>query len=82
MFHRTRGAIEAHLTIVFTALAVSKTVQNRTGLAVANVIKELRPLRSDRRHPRHQTEIRARHVHRTASHPRRDPWPKSHALRK
>lgn len=46
MFHRTRDAIEAHLTIVFTALAVSRTVQNRTGLAVANVIKQLRPLRS------------------------------------
>ncbi|APX02262.1 IS1634 family transposase [Arthrobacter sp. QXT-31] len=46
MFHRTRDAIEAHLTIVFTALAVSRTIQNRTGLAVANVIKQLRPLRS------------------------------------
>ncbi len=41
-----RDAIEAHLTIVFSALAVSRTVQNRTGLAVANVIKQLRPLRS------------------------------------
>jgi hypothetical protein len=46
MFHRTRDAIEAHLTIVFTALAVSRTVQNRTGLAVRNVVKQLRPLRS------------------------------------
>lgn len=46
MFHRTRDAIEAHLTIVFSALAISRTVQNRTGLAVANVIKQLRPLRS------------------------------------
>jgi transposase len=46
MFHRTRDAIEAHLTVVFTALAVSRTVQNRTGLAIANVIKQLRPLRS------------------------------------
>jgi hypothetical protein len=34
MFHRTRDAIEAHLTIVLT------------GLAIANVIKQLRPLRS------------------------------------
>lgn len=46
IFHRTRDAIEAHLTIVFTALAVSRTIQNSTGLAVANVIKQLRPLRS------------------------------------
>jgi len=46
MFVRTRDAIEAHLTIVFTALAVSREVQNRTGLAIRNVIKQLRPLRS------------------------------------
>ena len=46
MFARTRDAIEAHLTIVFTALAVSREVQNRTGLAVRNVVRQLRPLRS------------------------------------
>ena len=46
MFHCTRDAIEAHLTIVFTALAVSHCIQQRTGLAIAKVIKQLRPLRS------------------------------------
>ena len=46
MFHHTRDAIEAHLTIVFTALAVSRHVQNLTGLAIRNVIRQLRPLRS------------------------------------
>jgi hypothetical protein len=46
MFHHTRDAIEAHLTIVFTALAVSREVQRRTGLAIRNVIRQLRPLRS------------------------------------
>ncbi|MEE6289353.1 IS1634 family transposase [Georgenia sp. MJ173] len=46
MFHRTRDAIEAHLTIVFTALAVSREVQARTGLAIRNVVRQLRPLRS------------------------------------
>jgi hypothetical protein len=46
MFHRTRDAIEAHLTIVFTALAVAREVQARTGLAIRNVVKQLRPLRS------------------------------------
>lgn len=46
MFHRTRDAIDAHLTIVFTALAVARDVQDRTGLALRNVIKQLRPLRS------------------------------------
>ncbi len=46
MFHRTRDAIEAHLTIVFTALAVARAVQEATGLAIGNVVKQLRPLRT------------------------------------
>src|SRR5919108_3102818 len=46
IFHRTRDAIEAHLTIVFTALAVSREAQNRTGLAIGNLVRQLRPLRS------------------------------------
>lgn len=46
IFARTRDAIEAHLTIVFTALAVSRTVQNRTGLSIRRVLRTLQPLRS------------------------------------
>ena len=46
MFVRKRDAIEAHLTIVFTALAVARETQARTGLAIRNVIRQLRPLRS------------------------------------
>ena len=46
MFNRVRDAIEAHLTIVFAALAVSHCVQARTGLAIGKVVKQLRPLRS------------------------------------
>lgn len=46
MFVRTRDAIEAHLTIVFTALAVAREAQNRTGLAIRNLVRQLRPLRS------------------------------------
>jgi hypothetical protein len=46
MFAHTRDAIEAHLTIVFTALAVSRELQTRTGLALRNVVRQLRPLRS------------------------------------
>ena len=46
MFHHQRESIEAHLTIVFTALAVSREVQNRTGLAIRNIVRQLRPLRS------------------------------------
>ena len=46
MFARTRDAIEAHLTVVFTALAISRAVQNRTGLSLRRVLRTLRPLRS------------------------------------
>lgn len=46
IFARTRDAIEAHLTIVFAALAVSRTVQDRTGASIRKVLRDLRPLRS------------------------------------
>ncbi len=46
MFNRMRDAIEAHLTIVFAALAISHVIQSRTGVSIAKVIKALRPLRS------------------------------------
>lgn len=39
-------AIEAHLTIVFTALAISRTIQNRTGLSIRRFLRHLKPLRS------------------------------------
>lgn len=46
IFARTRDAIEAHLTIVFTALAVSREAQNRTGLSLRRFLRTLKPLRS------------------------------------
>lgn len=46
IFHHVRESIEVHLSIVFTALAVSHAIQDKTGLAIANVVKQLRPLRS------------------------------------
>ncbi len=46
IFARRRDAIEAHLTIVFAALAVARTIQQRTGLAIRKAVRELRPLRS------------------------------------
>jgi hypothetical protein len=46
MFARSRDAIEAHLTIVFTALAVSRETQSRTGLSLRRVLRTLKPLRS------------------------------------
>ncbi|WP_281966384.1 IS1634 family transposase [Serinicoccus marinus] len=46
LFARRRDSIEAHLTIVFTALAIARTVQARTGLSLRRVLRQLRPLRS------------------------------------
>jgi len=46
IFAHLRESIEAHLTIVFTALAVAHAIQDKTGQAIANVVKQLRPLRS------------------------------------
>ena len=46
MFHRLRDSIEAHLTVVFAALAVSREVQDRTGVSIKRIVQTLRPLRS------------------------------------
>ena len=44
MFHHTRDAIEAHLTIVFAALAVARYLQDATGLSIRKIVRTLRPL--------------------------------------
>jgi hypothetical protein len=46
IFHQTREAIEAHLTLVFAALAVSKNIEQRTGISIKQFVKLLRPIRS------------------------------------
>jgi transposase len=46
VFHRLRNSIEAHLTIVFAALAVSREAQARTGISINKIVKTLRPLRT------------------------------------
>jgi hypothetical protein len=46
VFHRLRDSIDAHLTVVFAALAVSREAQTRTGLSINKIIKLLRPLRT------------------------------------
>jgi transposase len=46
IFHRLRDSIDAHLTVVFAALAVSREAQVRTGLSINKILKTLRPLRS------------------------------------
>jgi Transposase DDE domain len=44
IFHHTREAIEAHLTVVFAALAVARYLQNATGLSIKKIVRTLRPL--------------------------------------
>ena len=44
MFHHIRDSIEAHLTIVFTALAVARYLQDATGLSIRRIVHTLRPL--------------------------------------
>lgn len=45
IFHRRLDSIEAHLTIVFTALAIARDLQTRTGWSINKLVKTLRPLR-------------------------------------
>ena len=44
VFHHTRNAIEAHLTMVMAALAVARYLQDTTGISIARIVRELRGL--------------------------------------
>ena len=44
VFHHTRDAIEAHLTVVMAALAVARYLQEATGISIARIVRELRSL--------------------------------------
>ena len=44
VFHHTRESIEAHLTIVFAALAVARHLQDATGMSIKKIVRTLRPL--------------------------------------
>ncbi len=46
IFHRKRDAIEAHLTIVFAALAIGRNIEHQTGISIKQFVKLLRPIRS------------------------------------
>ena len=45
MFHHETDSIHAHLTIVFTALAISRHLQEATGASIRRIVRTLRPLR-------------------------------------
>jgi Transposase DDE domain len=46
IYHRTRDSIEAHLTIVFAALAVSRWIENQTGWSIRKFVKTARRYRT------------------------------------
>lgn len=46
IFHRKRDSIEAHLTIVLTALAIGKSLESQTNMSIKHLVKTLRPIRS------------------------------------
>jgi mRNA-degrading endonuclease RelE of RelBE toxin-antitoxin system len=46
IYHRKRDAIEAHLTIVLAALAISRSIEQQTGISIKQFVKLLRPIRS------------------------------------
>lgn len=46
VFHHQREAIEAHLTVVFAALAISRHLQDRTGITIKKLVQTLRVARS------------------------------------
>ncbi len=70
MFSHLRDSIEAHLTVVFTALAIARHLQNQTDCSIRHIVRTLRPLQHvtiKHRQPTH---------HRRARNPRcrpRDP---------
>ena len=64
IYHRKRDSIEAHLTIVFAALAVSRWIEAQTGWSIRKFVKTARRYRT--------IEIQAG----TADHHRRRPSPR------
>jgi transposase len=46
VFHHERHAIEAHLTVVFAALAVGRHLQDRAGVSIKRLVQTLRVARS------------------------------------
>jgi hypothetical protein len=46
IYHRSRDSIEAHLTIVFAALAVSRWIEHQTGWSIRKFIKTARRYRT------------------------------------
>jgi len=46
IFHQTRDSIEAHLTVCFAALAISRYIQDKTKISIKKFVQQLRELRT------------------------------------
>jgi transposase len=46
IYHQTRDSIEAHLTICFAALAISRYIQDKTKLSIKKFVQRLEPLKT------------------------------------
>lgn len=46
IFHRQRESIDAHITVVFAALAISRYIQDTTGTSIKKIVRTLRTVRS------------------------------------
>ena len=46
IYHRTRDSIEAHLTVVFAAMAVSHWIEHRTGWSIKKFVRTARRYRT------------------------------------
>jgi hypothetical protein len=46
IFHHKRESIEAHLTIVFAALAISRQIEDATKLSIRRFVQKLEPIRT------------------------------------
>jgi len=46
VYHRKRDSIEAHLTVVFAALAVTRFIENRTGWSIRKFVRTARRYRT------------------------------------
>ena len=44
IFHHKRDSIEAHLTVVFAALAIARFIERKTGVSVKKFVEMLRPV--------------------------------------
>jgi len=72
IYHRKRDSIEAHLTIVFAALAVSRWIEQATGWSSHKFVKTARRYRTIKIPPLPHHHRRRPPTRRSASSPRSD----------